>query len=283
MKISIVLLFFIFLISCTSNQQKINEKELLTFIDRNDVPKLKSAIQQIDNKAMFLNQQDSIGNTWLHYAVQFNNNEAAAIFLVNGADPNITNNDELTPLDIARKNNYGETTLKIYEFQLQDWKLRADKFNEENLEYALLNDNTLILNEFITNHISVDSMLLSNDFSPLITAIFANSTNCALLLLENGTDPNSEFDTRPVLTMAVMFNQPKVVKLLLEKGADVNKTDGTLTAPLMFAAEEGFEEITALLLKFGADITRKDKADETAYNKAIKKEHNALAEKLLIN
>lgn len=277
------IVFFTFLLSCNNTQEKkINTKEIINFIETNNIAKLKAALQPIENKAFFLNTQDSLGNTWLHYAVNYNNNEVAALFLINGADPNLMNKEDLTPLDLARKNNYTETVLKIHEFQLQDWKLQEEKFSEEKLEYAIINDNTLILNEFITNNIVIDSMMLSNDFSPLITALFANSTNSAMLLIETGTDPNSQFDTRSVLAMAVLFNQPNVVKLLLEKGADANATDGTLTTPIMFAAEEGFSEIAEILLQHNVDIFRKDKAGETAYDKAIKSNHNALAKKLFV-
>ncbi|PKP51661.1 MAG: hypothetical protein CVT95_00390 [Bacteroidetes bacterium HGW-Bacteroidetes-12] len=281
--ILVSLVLFAFLVSCTNNQEKkINRKEIIQFIKTNKIAKLKAALQSIENKPAFLNTQDSIGNTWLHYAVGYNNNEVTAIFLVNGADPNIINNEGLTPLDVARKNNYNETLLKIHEFQFQDWKQQEEKFSEEKLEYAVINDNTLILSEFIANNIQIDSMLLSNEFSPLVTALFANSTNAALLLIENGADQNNQFDTRSVLTMAVMFNQPKVVKLLLEKGADVNATDGTLATPIMFAAQEGFLEIVELLLQYNADITKKDKTGETAYDKAIKNNHKALAEKFIL-
>lgn len=271
------IVFFSFLLGCNNTQKKkIDEKEIIQFIETNNIAKVKAALQSIENKATFLNTQDSLGNTWLHYAVNYNSNEVAALFLINGADPNLMNNEELTPLDLARKNNYTETVLKIHEFQLQDWKLQEEKFSEEKLEYAIINDNTLILNEFITNNIVIDSMLLSNDFSPLITALFANSTNSAMLLIENGADPNSQFDTRSVLSMAVLFNQPNVVKLLLEKGADANTTDGTLATPLMFAAEIGSEEIIKLLLTKGADIYKQDKSGESAFDRAIKNKHNHL-------
>jgi len=222
-----------------------------------------------------------LGNTWLHYAVTLNNKDVAAFFLINGANPNLMNKEELTPLDAARKNNYDETVLKIYEFQLQDWKLKENKYSEENLEDAIINDNTLIIQEFISNNIILDSMELNNDFTPLITALFANSEKSALLLIENGANPNDQFDTRSVLTMAVMFNQPKIVKALLEKGADVNADDGTLTTPIMFAAQEGLSEIVDILLQHKADFHRKDRAGETAFDKASKNNYTEIAKKLI--
>lgn len=277
-----ILLIFV-ISSCNNSSREINKRAFLSFIETNRIHQLKAMLQTINEKAAFLNQQDSLGNTWLHYAVRLNNNEAAALFLINGADPNIMNNEELTPLAVARENNYHETATKIHEFQLQDWKLQADKFSEENLEYAILNDNTLIIEAFITNNIKLDSMQLSNDFSPLITALFANSEKTALLLIKNGANPNDQFDTRSVLAMAAMFNQPNIVKALLEKGADVNADDGTLITPIMFAAQEGYMDIVKLLLQHKADLSRKDKNGETAFDKAIKNNHKKIAEQLIVN
>ncbi|PIQ16386.1 MAG: hypothetical protein COW67_03385 [Flavobacteriales bacterium CG18_big_fil_WC_8_21_14_2_50_32_9] len=275
----ISILFSVFFIRCVSNNtSKINnETEFYSFIENNNVTQLKEVLQHTESKMEFLNKQDSLGNTWLHYAANFNANEIITLFLINGSDPNIINNESLTPLDIAKNNNFNEIVAKIYEFQFQNWKSQNEKFSEQEVEYAIINDNVLILKEIINNNIMLDSMELSNGFSPLITAIFSNSTNCALLLIEKGADPNSQFDTRSVLSMAAMFNQLQVTKLLLEKGADINATDGTLATPIMFAAEEGNEEIVKLLLQHRADTSIKDKLGETAYDKALKNQYNQIA------
>ena len=46
----------------------------------------------------------------------------------------------------------------------------------------------------------------------------------------------------------------KVVTLLLERGADVNKVDENGWTALMHAAEEGHVETVTLLLERGADV-----------------------------
>ena len=64
------------------------------------------------------------------------------------------------------------------------------------------------------------------------------------------------------MTAAVFNNNAKMVKLLLNYGADVNTKfeDETM---LMFAARNGFTEIVKLLLDAGADVNIKNNAKET--------------------
>jgi len=251
--------------------------ELTKAVKENNTENTKNLLHSLTDIKNSINQKDSLGNNLLFYTVTNNNLELSKLLLTNGIDVNTTNQKDITPLDLARHNNSIELVALIHKFQFNNWMLEKNKFTPQHLEYAIYNDNTLILKEFLLTNKQIDTFVLSNDFSPLITALFTNSTNTAMLLIEHGADPNNQFDTRSVLAMAVLFNQPKVVELLLKKGADVNADDGALTTSLMFAAEEGNEEIAKLLLQHHADASRKDKSGETAYDKALKNKHTQLA------
>jgi ankyrin repeat protein len=124
--------------------------------------------------------------------------------------------------------------------------------------------------------------------SPLVTALMNKHYSAALYLLEKGADPNiADKLGRTALYAAIdmrnedysaLPNRPaldptpsiEVIRLLLEKGANVNATlaqrlpgrsgmdsgDTTLgegTTPLMRAARGGDAEVMRLLLKYGAD------------------------------
>jgi ankyrin repeat protein len=54
-----------------------------------------------------------------------------------------------------------------------------------------------------------------------------------------------------------------VVKLLLEKGADLESKDGFSLTPLLRAAANGHEAVVKLLLEKGADFMSKDCYGET--------------------
>ncbi|MFH2138196.1 MAG: ankyrin repeat domain-containing protein [Candidatus Omnitrophota bacterium] len=76
----------------------------------------------------------------------------------------------------------------------------------------------------------------------------------------------------------------KYVKMLLDKGGvDVNvQTIPEKHSPLMFAADSGYLEIVKLLVDKGADVNLKDSSGKTALDRARKSGENEVAEFLLL-
>ena len=86
------------------------------------------------------------------------------------------------------------------------------------------------------------------------------------LLVEKGADVNSKDDRDgwTPLWRAAENGHEAVVELLVEKGADVNsKEDRDGRTPLWWAAENGHEEVVKLLLEKGADVDSKDEYSRT--------------------
>jgi len=82
------------------------------------------------------------------------------------------------------------------------------------------------------------------------------SHECARFLIESGAEIDAIAGNRTPMTMAAVEKKTKFVKLLLEKGADVNKLDKTGMTPLLLTCFSGTPEhikIARLLLKYGAD------------------------------
>ena len=86
------------------------------------------------------------------------------------------------------------------------------------------------------------------------------------LFMEKGADVNAKnSDGGTVLMFAARGGNLEVVKLLLEKGLDVNAKDKGGRTVLMFAAstDGGQVEVVKLLLEKGLDVNAKDKAGRT--------------------
>jgi len=93
-------------------------------------------------------------------------------------------------------------------------------------------------------------------FVPLSLAAFFDQTDIALLLLDNGADPNLAA-TNPTkvnaLHSAVAKENYKLCKILLEKGANVNASQMQNVTALHSAVHRGNLELTKLLIENGAN------------------------------
>ncbi|KAH6988821.1 hypothetical protein BKA56DRAFT_709913, partial [Ilyonectria sp. MPI-CAGE-AT-0026] len=102
-------------------------------------------------------------------------------------------------------------------------------------------------------------------FTDLMVASYYGHRVIVKLLLEKGAEieaKDSEHGRTP-LSWAAGNGHEAIVKLLLEKAADVEAKDAYKTTPLWQAAKNGHEAIVKLLLKKGADVESKDKYGQT--------------------
>ncbi|NBO10397.1 MAG: ankyrin repeat domain-containing protein [Methylophilaceae bacterium] len=80
--------------------------------------------------------------------------------------------------------------------------------------------------------------------------------------LDSGTDVNEKFFAWTAIQIATNNNQLAVVKLLVERGADINYVHPvTKMTALHLAAYDGHQEIVKYLISKGADLTLKLKGD----------------------
>ena len=106
------------------------------------------------------------------------------------------------------------------------------------------------------------------------------------LLLEKGADVNYEYtlfstyENAPILSYVVDIGEEKLTEILLEYNADVNKATALGTTPLMIAARQGYKEIVKMLIENGADPNAKRKDDVTALKLAETNRHYEIIELL---
>jgi len=158
----------------------------------------------------------------------------------------------------------------------ENWRNKPSRFSEEDFLKAIEFNNAKIVEDFLERDFDVNGKD-EDGFPYLIYAVFSGSYDVLETFLENDAEVNLTFDTRSALSVASMFGETEMVRLLLEHGADPNLQDRMGTTALMFAAEEGEEKIVNMLLKSGADTEFKDMQNEMALDKALKKDNNAVA------
>jgi len=98
----------------------------------------------------------------------------------------------------------------------------------------------------------------------LMAALEDGNIAKAQRLLAN-VNPNHKLGgTVPLLVVAASAGQPAIVKMLLDKGADVNATDPDGHTALMSAVSSGKLEIVTMLIDKGANMQARDKKGVTA-------------------
>ena len=120
----------------------------------------------------------------------------------------------------------------------------------------------------------------ANDMTPLIQAARQKQIGIMKILLDKGADVNafSKYDSN-ALYIATTYGRADMVKLLLEHGANPNFcNEFELRDPaLVIAAMEGNAQIVRLLLAHGADVNeRSNDSNLTAEDAAMKYHHLTL-------
>lgn len=95
-------------------------------------------------------------------------------------------------------------------------------------------------------------------------------------LLRRGARVNAKFggNGETALHRATAHGHSKIVKFLLEQGADVNAPDDVGATALISASYHGYTETVRILLNAGADVNAKDtRHNFTALHEAARKGH----------
>lgn len=183
----------------------------------------KAAIKTLLPQRIDPNTIDLDGSTALHWAVRWNNLEAAEALIKNGANVKAANRFGATPLSLACTNGNGA----IVEVLL---KAGADA-----------------------------NAALPGGETALMTAARTGDVASVKSLLSHGADINFKEARKKqtALMWAAAEGNTEVVAELIERGADIHaQTTGAFT-PMLFAVREGRMGVVKALLAAGASVNEK--------------------------
>jgi ankyrin repeat protein len=162
--------------------------------------------------------------------------------------------------------------------------------NEKVLFEAIENNDLKEIKIFL--EIVENEKNLLNDEESLFTAVKNNNIEEVKKVLDKGIDvntrnKNNNYDTYTtiqeytILILATYYGYIEIIRLLIERNADIDAKDSDGCTALLVASRYGDIEIIKLFLEAGADINAKNKDGETALLLASVRGHLKVA-KLLV-
>jgi hypothetical protein len=162
-------------------------------------------------------------------------------------------------------------------------KLKVEKFsgmqavaldeNTRKMFEGLYSDDVAVVKEQLDRGLSPDAVNETGQTALHVT----QNKEMVRLLIEKGADVNAVDD----VDMTPMFNKEvPLARLLVEAGADIHARSERGNTPLMWYAYSGYVEGIRYLISLGADVNAKNKDGQTAYDIAERFGHSELLDYL---
>ncbi|KAL4813043.1 hypothetical protein BDW67DRAFT_116993 [Aspergillus spinulosporus] len=137
---------------------------------------------------------------------------------------------------------------------------RTDVYGRIPLHYACIHGRVEMVQQLLATDPSTVDIMDHDNFTPLIHSIVKNQLDCAEQLLRNNAriDPVSESDYIP-LNLACQHGSLPIVKMLLERQAQLLPDAEGLYPQHMVARASQSPDILLLLKRHGADLNQRDK------------------------
>lgn len=226
----------------------------------------------------------------LHYKVLSDSDEDLPAFRSVSA-VKMASQTRVRPLHLAAINPNPKYLEAVWESAGNEWNDAKDANGYEPIHYAAACEGTGPLKFLLERKVSLFTRSKSRE-TPMIRALLAGREDNAILMLEHLSKEDEESVNKLVTERGPGSRQPihyaaeegcaKVIKKLLELGADRNSAAADKKTPLCYAAEHGHLDCVQALLDGGAKVDGADKLKKTPLIYAVKNGHTRVAA-LLVN
>lgn len=165
------------------------------------------------------------------------------------------------------------------------FRMDLEKERDESFEHAIEVGDLDLVKKLLEEGKSLNTYN-KNDWTPLFTAVTKENEELIRLFLEKGADVNfgNRYNFGAPLHQASAIGRCDFVKLLLENGADVNKVSGPIRNTALFLASlKGHYDIVEVLLAKKADTSLVNNQNETPLDVACQNGHLKIVKALVDN
>ena len=169
-----------------------------------------------------------------------------------------------------------------YQKKLGEIKIEKKK-NGAKLCYASRYGSTEEVDSILSNLlVDVNCQEGLDQTTPLIEAAKACKNGVVKILQDRGADINkADNRKRTPLHWAALTGRYSVISFLLDAGAEVDKADFEGNTPLHWAAFHGQKDVVRVLLKKGSNPDKKDRNGNTPLHHAVYWNHEHVVKELL--
>jgi ankyrin repeat protein len=257
------------------------------------------------------NSINARNETALYLAAESNCLKCVRLLLESEADPAIATKLEITPLEVAIRNDRAEIAGLLLKSQtsyagIHRVLLLAIENNREDLSLALIKRDSKLGSRDDKGRsalwYSADRGLEKTSVALIKSGkIDINSQDstghCALaqavrggylavvrLLINKDADLNIRTNAgNSILILAVLAKKPAIVELLLTRASDVDAQDNIGDTALMLAADTGQNDVVEMLIKAGADLQLRNWEDLNAFQIANNSGYPEIAQMIRTN
>jgi serine/threonine-protein phosphatase 6 regulatory ankyrin repeat subunit A/serine/threonine-protein phosphatase 6 regulatory ankyrin repeat subunit B len=219
--------------------------------------KTEAAIYLIENGAdVNLCECGVKGRSPLHVAAEYGNLDIMDCLIKAGANVNVHDSEDPTPLFCAVVKDKTEAAIHLIENGADVNHCECGVKGRSPLHAAAEYGNLEIMDCLIKAGANVN-VHDSEDPTPLFCAVAKGKTEAVIHLIENGADVNlceCGLKGRSPLQAAAEYGNLEIMDCLIKAGANVNVHDSEDPTPLFCAVAKGKTEAVIHLIENGADV-----------------------------
>jgi len=224
------------------------------------------------------------GNRPLEQACILGDEKVVKFLLEQGADPHQSSSCNKNYLMLARESNNAKVIELLLKYGV-DNIYHKNKDNETLLIYACKNGYETIACDIMER--DVDHSISSYDECGNSALFYASQTGLfkvVKFLIDHGADCNkkNKYSETPLI-MASKYGFIDIVEYLMNHGADPNIQNETRETALIIACKSGYTEIIKYLMSHGADPTISDSSCKLPLMYALKTKNKEVVDYLLSN